>query len=163
MDTINSEKVDELLSSLETSEKDKKLTIYSRPAATILRYLDLTQAQFSRAGAAAEIMEKEVQKEYKDLWNLFKDKGVLTTVKLERSYWPLDIKEADEKIWAQALEETNTRKGRLITIYHPRMAVVLRYLDLTTPRFSLSDEAGRLLENAMKKKVPGLWGRAESK
>jgi hypothetical protein len=48
-------------------------------------------------------------------------------------------------------------KNPRITLWSPVSTAVLKYLRKTTPEFSISEEAGTLLEDAIKKKYPELY------
>lgn len=138
----------------------KKITLYSRPAQIILRYLDLTIPQYSRSGAAAELLSEAIKEEYSDLWGRICSAGVPNTVSLSKSYWHKRFPKIDEKIWGQAVEETKPRVGRIITIFHPRVAAVMRYYTQTTPRYNLSKESATILERALSKKYADVWKKA---
>ncbi|MCK4938546.1 MAG: hypothetical protein KAR85_08075 [Methanosarcinales archaeon] len=59
----------------------------------------------------------------------------------------------------QALAETRTREGRIVTVYSPRLTALFRYLDYTTPRFSVSNHAAKLLEEILAREYPQMWER----
>lgn len=48
-------------------------------------------------------------------------------------------------------------KNPRITLWSPISTAVLKYLRKTTPEFSISEEAGSLLEDAIKRKYPELY------
>jgi len=60
-----------------------------------------------------------------------------------------------------ALAETQTRRGRIITVYSPRLTALFRYLDHTTPRFRLSNHAAEMLEEILAREYPEMWERIE--
>jgi len=60
-----------------------------------------------------------------------------------------------EKVVDEAL------KNPRVTTWSPKAAAVLRYLRKTIPEFSVSREAGELLEGAIREKYPGLWEEVE--
>jgi hypothetical protein len=59
----------------------------------------------------------------------------------------------------QAIEEGV--KYPKVTIYSPIIAAVMRYREITTPRFKLSPEAETRLEKVLKKEDPKLWKLVE--
>jgi hypothetical protein len=61
----------------------------------------------------------------------------------------------DPQILQQALDEADAKSK--ITIWNPEVSAVLRYMQLTTVRYSMSKEASTLLEKAVKKAYPDVW------
>ena len=59
------------------------------------------------------------------------------------------------QILQQALNEADAKSK--ITIWNPEVSAVLRYMQLTTVRYSMSKEASVLLEKAVKKAYPDVW------
>lgn len=49
------------------------------------------------------------------------------------------------------------RKNPRISLWSARSAAVLRYLKKTQPEFSISNEASKLIEEAVKEKYPEIW------
>ena len=66
-------------------------------------------------------------------------------------------KEALERSLQEAL------KNPRITLWSPEAAAVLRYLRKTIPEFSISNEASKLLEKAIKEKYPEIWSIVEKR
>ncbi|USG99442.1 hypothetical protein K1720_07925 [Thermococcus argininiproducens] len=52
-------------------------------------------------------------------------------------------------------------KNPRITLWSPEATAVLRYLRKTVPEFSISNEASKLLEKAIKEKYPEIWESVE--
>jgi hypothetical protein len=52
---------------------------------------------------------------------------------------------------------SDVRKNPRITLWSSRSAAVLRYLKKTQPEFSISKEASKLIEDAVKEKYPEIW------
>jgi hypothetical protein len=50
-----------------------------------------------------------------------------------------------------------------VTVYSPIIATVMRYREITTPRFKLSPEAEMRLEKVLRKEDPQLWKAVEEK
>jgi hypothetical protein len=48
-----------------------------------------------------------------------------------------------------------------VTVYSPIIAAVMRYREITTPRFKLSPEAETRLEKVLRKEDPQLWKAVE--
>ena len=55
----------------------------------------------------------------------------------------------------------DAKQNPRITLWSPRSAAVLRYLRKTKPEFSISEEAGLLLEEAIKERYPELLEQVE--
>jgi hypothetical protein len=51
----------------------------------------------------------------------------------------------------------DARRNPRISLWSPPSAAVLRYLRKTKPEFSISEEAGNLLEEGVRKKYPELY------
>ncbi|MDP1552469.1 MAG: AAA family ATPase [Methanobacteriaceae archaeon] len=51
----------------------------------------------------------------------------------------------------------DVKKNPRITLWSSRSAAVLRYLKKTQPEFSISKEASKLIEEAVKEKYPEIW------
>lgn len=51
----------------------------------------------------------------------------------------------------------DVKKNPRITLWSSRSAAVLRYLKKTQPEFSISKEASKLIEDAVKEKYPEIW------
>ena len=67
--------------------------------------------------------------------------------------------EIDAEALKQAIEEG--KKYPKVTVYSPIIAAVMRYREITTPRFKLSPEVEMRLEKALKKEDPKLWAAVE--
>ena len=65
----------------------------------------------------------------------------------------------NEQILEQAIAEA--LKSPRISTWSPQVMSALRYLQLTTPRFSMSKEVSETLEAAFKDKYPDLFERIE--
>ncbi|HHI00855.1 MAG TPA: hypothetical protein ENL40_05230 [Thermococcus litoralis] len=70
-----------------------------------------------------------------------------------------------EEINKEALEISlqEALKNPRITLWSPEAAAVLRYLRKTIPEFSISNEASKLLEKAIKEKYPEIWSIVEKR
>ncbi len=64
--------------------------------------------------------------------------------------------EAIDKL-AEAVEEA--KKNPRISTWSPKASAVLRYLRKTRTEFSISKEAGILLEEAVRAKYPKIWAQ----
>ena len=70
-----------------------------------------------------------------------------------------------EEINKEALEISlqEALKNPRITLWSPEATAVLRYLRKTIPEFSISNEASKLLEKAIKEKYPEIWSIVEKR
>jgi len=64
-----------------------------------------------------------------------------------------------DEVLKTCIEEA--QKKPKITVWNPRVVAVMKILKKTTPEFSMSREASRLLEEAVKSKYPELWKTVE--
>jgi hypothetical protein len=92
------------------------------------------------------------------------------TLKDEEIHAEIHISEAETQkmkddidpiAFEQAIEEGV--KYPKITVYSPIIAAVMRYREITTPRFKLSPEAEMRLEKVLRKEDPKLWKAVEEK
>ena len=61
----------------------------------------------------------------------------------------------DQNALLKAIDEAKSKSK--VTIWNPEVSAVLRYMQLTTVRYSMSKEASILLEKAVKKAYPDVW------
>ena len=61
----------------------------------------------------------------------------------------------DQNALIKAIDEAKSKSK--VTIWNPEVSAVLRYMQLTTVRYSMSKEASILLEKAVKKTYPDVW------
>lgn len=61
----------------------------------------------------------------------------------------------DQNALIKAIDEAKNKSK--VTIWNPEVSAVLRYMQLTTVRYSMSKEASILLEKAVKKAYPDIW------
>jgi hypothetical protein len=157
---LNKQVMDECINdALGDNYSKKRVTVYSKSSATVLRYFDMTIPEFSIGGAASELIEYEIARTYPDVW-----KEVCKHVEsntygqyvksIDTAPIPID---ATDSIWAQAAEEAEIKNHRTISVFNSRVSVTLRYLLKTIPRFSISTHASELLDKAIEKECTGVW------
>lgn len=61
----------------------------------------------------------------------------------------------DKDVVLRALEEG--KKNPRVVVWSPKSSVALRILKKTIPEFSISHEASKLLEDAIREKYPEIW------
>ncbi|MBE0523569.1 MAG: hypothetical protein IBX40_04450 [Methanosarcinales archaeon] len=140
---------------------DRKIALYSQKASVLLRYLELSNPKFSRGGAAGEMLTLIAPERYPELWGRIVSE-VQAPREKKKSEWAgkaEQLKHPDSALMDQALAETQTRKGRIITVYSPRLAALFRYLDHTIPRFRVSNHAAEMLEEILAREYPEMWER----
>lgn len=133
----------------------KKVTLYSEAALKALKYFELTIPKFSKGIASAEILTDEIKLIYPVEWAAVESK-VSERAGAGKNIFP-DLGRVNAQALIEAEEETRTRDGRLVTVYDPRVATIMRYLSATVPRFVVSKEAATLLESGLKKRYPNLF------
>lgn len=141
---------------------DRKIALYSHKALVLLRYLELSNPKFSRGGAAGEKLTRVVPEHHPELWERIVSE--VPAPKEKKSEWAgkaEQLKHPDATVIEKAMSEAKTREGRIVTVYSPRLAALFRYLDHTTPRFSLSNHAAELLEEILAREYPEMWERIE--
>ena len=70
-----------------------------------------------------------------------------------------DKLKVDERILEKAIEEG--KRNPRVVVWSPKSSIVLRILKKTIPEFSISKEASRLLEEAIRRKYPEIWKLVE--
>jgi len=151
--------------------EDKRISLYSHPALVLLRYADIITPGFSRSGAAGQLISDLLKKHNSTLWDYvdskFKDSEIVT--RGNKQFWShVTIESTEtpiitEKALDQAIEETQERMGRTVTIYSPQISVIFKYLASIEPRFSISKNAAELLECALEEKFPSTWRQIEER
>ena len=142
---------------------DKKIAVYSHKATILTRYLELSNPKFSRSGALAEKLTQVVIAQHPELWDRII--AEVPDAKENRpSQWEgkaEQLQHPDPQLLKVAMAEAITRAGRTVTIYNPRLAALFKYLDHTTPRFSISSHAAGMLEEILSKEYPVMWEQIE--
>jgi hypothetical protein len=64
-----------------------------------------------------------------------------------------------DEVLKRSIEEA--RKSPKLSVWSPKASAVLKFLKKTTPEFSISREAAKLLEEAVKSKHPEIWKAVE--
>jgi len=152
---INTHALKKAVSVTEQVDGGKKVTVYSKAALRALKYFELTIPSFSKGVVAALILEDEIRKHYPFEWA-----EIEQAVPEKNTMGDHEIPEItliNQTVLMQADEETATRDGRLVTVYDPRVATMLRYLAYTRPRFTRSKGAAELLELGLQNRFPNLF------
>ncbi|MCS7119532.1 MAG: hypothetical protein RMH75_07085 [Archaeoglobaceae archaeon] len=82
---------------------------------------------------------------------------------------PVEVeKQEEKKSYLEAIPEEalikafdEASKNPRVVIWSPRASFILRVLRKTTPEFSISEEAAKILEEGIKEKYPDLWKAIE--
>jgi hypothetical protein len=64
-----------------------------------------------------------------------------------------------DEVLRKSIEEA--RKSPKLSVWSPKASAALSFLKKTTPEFSISREAAKLLEEAVKSKYPEIWKAVE--
>jgi len=64
-----------------------------------------------------------------------------------------------DEVLRKSIEEA--RKSPRLSVWSPKALAVLKFLKKTTPEFSISGEAAKLLEEAVKNRYPEIWRAVE--
>lgn len=155
---IDKKILDEAVAEIMTANGGRKVTIYSKDSLRVLRYFELITPNFSKGIAAASVLEDELKKGYPDEWA-----AVIELVEPNRRdsrKAPLpEIDDIDLDVMCGVEAEISTRDGRLVSIYNPQVAAVLRYLLKAQPRFSMSKMAAELLERGLGRMYPEFFSQ----
>ena len=148
------------------------ITVYSMEVARPLRYFEHTVVGvFKRGVLAADILNDVMEKVHPELWNaacdltpinkggraqcpacgecFFTERGNANT----KQEIPV-ISEIDKDVLGQVESELEVRAGRLVSVYSTRAAAVLRYMQATETKFSISREAADLIEVGLSELYP---------
>lgn len=136
IETAEEEEVTEAVEEVEVDEKDDEI---------------LVEEETSKASEETNEIKEEPIKNIED--NEESIKNIDATTK-ENDVDVLLSKKDEENV-CQVIEivESNPR----ITLWSARSAAVLRYLRKTEPEFSISNEASKLIEEALAEKYPEIW------
>ena len=159
---INKEELDRAIKEVQTGEFTKRLSLYTRTTTIPIRYADITTPLFSMAGAATGLIEEQMEKDYPELYQ--RAVGVFGETRPSRSTQiikDMDINNLDPHMLAQAKKEAEHQSGKILAIYNERIAVIIRYFMLTTPRYSISKELTGLLKKRISKIHPEIWDKFE--
>lgn len=162
---INKEELDRAIKEVQTGEFTKRLSLYTSKATIPIRYIDMTIVTvpvFSMAGAGAGLIEEQMEKEYPELYRrAIEVFGEKPPSKHTQAVKDIDINNLDPYMLIQTKAEAEHQSGKTLAIYNERIAVIIRYFMLTTPRYSISKELGRLLEKKITTIHPEIWDKFE--
>jgi hypothetical protein len=82
-------------------------------------------------------------------------KSEIVTPEVEDISSKLEVRSYNQAAMQMAIKDAD--KNPRITLWSPVSTAVLKYLRKTTPEFSISEEAGTLLEDAIRRKYPELY------
>jgi hypothetical protein len=145
----------------EGTQAMRQIQFYSRPALIILRYLDLTTPMFSKGGAAGELLMQALKEKYTALWNRLTELEVLEPEE-RGTYLPEKFPPISVTKWKRAVKESQERMGRVAMVYNPKVAAIFRYNMQTIPRYKMSTEAAKLIEEVLEKRYPEEWAKAKT-
>ena len=153
---IDKIKLDEAVAETMSANGGRKVTIYSNDSLRVLRYFEIATPNFSKGIAAASVLEDELKETYPDEWSAV-IKLVEPNRRDSRKAQLQEIDDIDLNIMCEVEAEISIRDGRLVSVYNPQAAAVLRYLLKTQSRFSMSKTAAGLLEDGLKRMYPGFF------
>ena len=150
---INKKVLDEAVAETMSANGGRKVTIYSNNSLRILRYFEIATPNFSKGIAAASVLEDELKKVYPDEWAAVIELVEPNRRDSRKAQLP-EIDDIDLNIMCEGEAEISIRDGRLVSVYNPQVAAVLRYILKTQSRFSMSKTAAGLLESGLKRMYP---------
>ena len=112
---------------------------------------ELGKGAASIFSAVSQPSEKDIQPMKEEKLKAEIQRSSVETQKLKDETQNIDL-----DILQQAIEEG--MKYPKVTVYSPIIAAVMRYREITTPRFKLSPEAETRLEKTLKREIPN-YGR----
>ena len=159
---INKEELGRAIGEVQTGKFTKRLTLYANKATIPIRYVDIITPLFSMAGAATGLIEEQMAKDYPELYQYATvGFGETHPSKHAQAVKDMDISSLDPHTVTQAKAEAEHQSGKTLAIYNERIAAIIRYFMLTTPRYSISKELGGLLEKRISNIHPEIWDKFE--
>ena len=137
---------------------DKKISIYSHRAMTLLRYMQLSTPGLTRSDAAKLKLFEIIPEYHKEVWN-----QIITEIPIKentngvrpgKKIW---LKRPNKPLLREAFEEIRTTQDKIIMIYNPQIATLFKYLRTTTIRFQTSTHGAEMLEKIFERQFPKLW------
>lgn len=160
MDNINQEALHQAIEEVRTGKFTKRLTAYSSKATYPIRYVDITTPMFSMAGAAAGLIEEQLKIDYPELYqHVVKDFGELCPSRSTKTVKEMDINSLNPNMLEQAKTEAAHTSGKTLAVYNERIATIIRYFMLTSPRYTISKELAGLLEKRITTIHPMIWAK----
>lgn len=158
---IDKMKLDEAVAETMSANGGRKVTIYSSASLRVLRYFEIATPNFSKGIAAASVLEDELKKTYPDGWAAVIELVEPNRRDSRKAQLP-EIDDIDLKVMCEVEAEISIRAGRLVSVYNPQVAAVLRYLLKTQSRFTISKTAAGLLESGLKRMHPVFFDGCDS-
>ena len=160
MSGINQEALHQAIEDVRDGRFTKRLTLYASKATIPIRYADITSPQFSMAGAAAGLIEEQMEVDYPELYEgTTKEFKKPHHSRSTHTIKKMDTSNIDPYMMKQAKKEAKSQSGKILAIYNERVATIIRYFMLTTPRYSISKELATLLEKRISNIHPGIWDK----
>ena len=157
---IMKEKSDRAIDEVQTGEFTKRLTLYASKATIPIRYVDIITPLFSMAGAATGLIEEQMEKDYPELYQrVIEGFGKPDFSKHAQTVKDIDMNNLNPHMVTKAKAEVKHQSGKTLAIYNERIAAIIRYFMLTTPRYSISKELGGLLEKRINTIHPEIWDK----
>ena len=155
---INKKELNRAIEEVQTGKFIIRLTAYASKATAPIRYLSIITPQFTMAGAATGLIEEQIEKDYPELYQrAIEVFGKPHPSKSTKTIKDMDITNLDPHTVTKAKAEAANHSGKTLAIYNERVAVIVRYFKLTTPRYSISKELAALLEKRITSIHPGIW------
>jgi autonomous glycyl radical cofactor GrcA len=169
--SINIETLDQ---AVEEAMRYPKVTIYSPIIASAMRYREIMTPRFKLSPEAEVRLERVLKREDPILWKAVEEKlswnkkknfQRLKAGSQQSTFRGQKLKDESQSIDREVLEQAIEEGSEYpkISIYSPIIAALMRYKEITTPRFKLSPEAEIRLRKVLKNEDPGLWKAIEDK
>lgn len=157
---------------VDSAVSTNNITVYSREVALPLRYLEHTVKGVFRKGVfAANILEDVMKEVHPELWDVVCgltpiNKGGRMTCPVCGAHIITErgnagtkqevpvLSKINKDVLKQVETELDVRAGRLVSVYSTRAAAVLKYMQATGTKFSISREAADLIEIGLAELYP---------
>lgn len=150
------DKLEEAVEETVGTDGSKMVTIYSKDGLRVLHYFEHTVPQYSKGISAAIAMEDELKIKHPKEWAAVSEYIGPSAGGL-KDRWAPELGIIDADALCAADKKVKTRDGRLVSVYSPRVAAVMKYIMKTTPRVTISKKSANILEAGLARKYPGLF------
>lgn len=156
---IDTKTLEEIIGKIKSGDlADKKISIYSHRAMTLLRYMQLSTPGLTRSDAAKLKLFEIIPEYHKDIWD-----QIITEIPIKdntngiwtgKKTW---LKRPNKPLLREAFDEIGSTQDKIIMVYSPQIATLFKYLMTTVIRFKTSTHGAEMLEKILEKQFPKLW------
>ena len=145
---------------MEIGMNTRKISVQSRPGASLLQYLERTVPKFSKSAVCRDALESGLDERYPELWAEVEQ--LMPDSARDRYSWDWQAPKLKKEVFTEVREYMESRRSRaVISVYSPRVAVLTEYLRQTEPGISISEVCREIIEREFQEKLPEMWKEVE--